>query len=158
MTTRTKTGRQIGIMSACHAFQIRRNARETGRDTGTLAALSLLMSTFTLLASFAMAKQKPPATKTISGQVLDASSHGISGATVLLTDLQTHKTNAIYSSSGGNYNFSGLTAYHDYEVQARYQGQTSSSREVSSMDPRLLIVVNLTVGSTGSHGSADDSQ
>jgi hypothetical protein len=93
----------------------------------------------------AVAKQKPPATKTISGQVLDASNRGISGASVVLTDLETHKANGIYTGSDGSYNFSGLNAYDDYKIQAHYQGMASETREVSSMDPRLQIVVNLTV-------------
>jgi Carboxypeptidase regulatory-like domain len=77
--------------------------------------------------------------------VLDASDRGISGASVLLTDLETHKTDAIYAGTDGRYTFSGLNAYDDYDIRARYQGQTSTTREVSSMDPRLQIVVNLTV-------------
>jgi hypothetical protein len=108
--------------------------------------LLLCLGALAVSVSLALAKQKPPSTKTISGQVLDASNRGISGASVVLTDLETHKTDAIYTGSNGSYNFSGLKAYDDYMVQAHYHGMTSETREVSSMDPRLQIVVNLTVG------------
>jgi Carboxypeptidase regulatory-like domain len=123
--------------------------RETVRPTRAWAVL--WFGALVLIASISMAKQKPPATRTISGQVLNGSNQGISGASVLLTDMQTHKTNAIYSGSGGNYNFSGLNAYHDYEIRARYQRMTSETREVSSMDPRLQIVVNLTLSPESPH-------
>jgi hypothetical protein len=155
MTKRKTSGRQSIAAGGIAAFERRPNSHERPGGPAEVSVLALFLVATLLRAPLAMAKQKPPATKTISGQVLDASSHGISGATVLLTDLQTHKTTAIYSGSSGNYNFSGLTAYHDYEVQARYQALTSSKREVSSMDARLQIVVNLTLSPTG---SADSSQ
>jgi hypothetical protein len=91
------------------------------------------------------AKQKPPATRTISGLVLDSSGRGIAGASVMLTNLKTHRSNAIYSGANGNYNFSGLDPLVDFEIQAKYKGMASKVRRVSSFDPRLQIVVNLTV-------------
>jgi hypothetical protein len=141
MKKRKNNGRQIASASQ---FDSCRTVRGSVRiREKRWVALSFGVSL--LFATLAIAKQKPPATKTISGQVLNASNQGIAGASVLLTDLETHKTNAIYSGSGGNYIFSGLNAYHDYEVRARYQGMSSKTREVSSMDPRLQVVVNLTV-------------
>lgn len=128
-----------------------RTAAETERLRNQQRWIALCLGVSVLWVSVGIAKQKQPATRTISGQVLNGANQGIAGASVLLRDLQTHKTNAIYSGSGGAYNFSGLNAYHDYEVQARYRGMISKTREVSSMDPRLQIVVNLTV-------SAEDSR
>lgn len=117
--------------------------------------LGLCLLTLMLFEPLGAAKQKPPATKTISGQVLNASSEGILGASVLLTDLQTHKTDAIYSGANGAYNFSGLDTHHDYQIQAKYNGMTSGAREVSSLDPRLQIVVNLTIAPGASKTQGD---
>ncbi|MGH9446728.1 MAG: carboxypeptidase-like regulatory domain-containing protein [Terriglobia bacterium] len=114
------------------------------RWAGTLACLGAL----TVGMPRAAAKQKPLPTKTISGLVLDASGRGISGASVLLTDLATRKTQAIYSGTNGGYNFSGLIPYDDYKVLARYHGMESRARRVSSADPRTAIVVDLTVGAS----------
>jgi Carboxypeptidase regulatory-like domain len=143
VTTKKKTGNQTLIVWPRTRSKISRNGQKAGLGIPQMFCLFLLASVAGMPLAFA--KQKPPATKTISGQVLGASNHGIPGASVLLTDLETHKTDAIYAGSDGRYNFSGLSAYDDYKVQARFQGMTSETREVSSMDPRLQIVVNLTV-------------
>lgn len=148
MRERKRTGRRS--VGGPTTLGRRLSTRGAVRTLRAPAALVICAVGLMIGAPFARAKQKPPATKTISGQVLDASSHGIVGASVLLTDMQVHKTDAIYSGANGNYNFSGLNAYHDYQVRARYRGQTSETRKVSSMDPRLLVVVNLTVAPSGS--------
>jgi hypothetical protein len=146
MATRKKTGRQIIPMSA-HIMHQPRTAHGAGSaDTRRVVPILCLVVVLSC-ASLALSKKKPLPSKTISGQVLDTSSRGIMGASVLLTDIQTHKTDAIYSGPEGNYNFSGLNIYHDYEVQARYRGLKSKTRQVSSMDPRPQIVVNLTLPS-----------
>lgn len=112
-------------------------------------SLALLLS-----GPFLWAKQKPPATKTISGAVLDGSQNGISGATVLLTDLRTHLNTAIFSGAKGAYQFSGLNPAHDYQLQAKYKGMTSDVREVSSLDARMHIVVNLVLAPPNSAGTS----
>ncbi len=89
------------------------------------------------------AKQKPPITKTVSGSVLDSSGRGVAGASVLLTDAETHRTVAIYSGTDGSYEFSGLSLTDDYRIQAKYQGAASDVHGVSSFDGRVNIVVNL---------------
>jgi Carboxypeptidase regulatory-like domain len=152
MKTKKSNGRRRGVLNGLVTGRGDRNSHPPQRFKDSRTLIALWLGVLVLCPSISVAKQKPPATKTISGQVLNGSSQGISGASVLLTDLQTHKTNAIYSGSGGNYNFSGLNAYHDYEVEARYHGMTSETREVSSMDPRLQIVVNLTLGPESSSG------
>jgi hypothetical protein len=145
VTKRKKIGKQTVVIRGRRGLKSDPKIHGTGRGRRTRYLFLLCFGASTFCTPLALAKQKPPATKTISGQVLDASNHGISGASVLLTDLETHRTDAIYAGADGSYNFSGLNTYDDYKVQARYQGSTSETREVSSMDPRLQIVVNLTV-------------
>ncbi len=81
----------------------------------------------------------------VTGAVLDENDNGIAGATVVLTDLQTGKKDAIYTKDGGLYQFSDLRANHDYEVQASYKGVSSEVRKASSFDTRNKIVLNLKI-------------
>jgi hypothetical protein len=90
-------------------------------------------------------KQKAPTTKTVTGQILDKSEHGISGAEVTLKDLQTGKVVAIYAEPDGQYQFSDLDPHHDYELQANFKGTASETRQVTSFDTRWKVVINLTI-------------
>jgi len=96
------------------------------------------------------AKQKGPTTKTVSGAVLDRTDNGLSGATVTLKDLQTGKTLATYADPSGHYRFSDLDPHHDYEIQASFKGVSSETRQVSSFDTRMRLVIDLTIPPPGS--------
>jgi Carboxypeptidase regulatory-like domain len=110
---------------------------------GCLLALSVLPR-------LSSAKQKPPPTKTIQGQVLDGSSTPIVGAAVQLTDVTTGKTLAMYSEAGGRYVFTGLKPTDDYKVQATYKRQQSEVRRASSLNDEKLVVLNLTIPASAS--------
>lgn len=90
-------------------------------------------------------KNKPPTTKTVTGQVQDPADKTLGGAEVTLKDLQTGKTLAIYAESNGQYQFTGLDPHHDYEIQAKYKGVASETRKVTSFDTRWKVVINLTI-------------
>ncbi len=96
-------------------------------------------------ASAGWAKDKVPTSRTVSGMVMDAAENPIQGATIELTDLQTKKVLDIYSQQGGQYQFTGLRFDHDYTVKATYQGESSELRQVSSIDTRWHMVLNLTI-------------
>lgn len=119
----------------------------------TLCGLCVLM--LGVFAPCAAAKQKPLPTKTVTGAVLDQSNHNVSGASVFLTDLRTHHTDAIYSGADGTYNFSGLNPNDDYQVQAKYRGLVSEIRSTSSFDTRPRVVLNLTLGPPESEKQAN---
>ncbi|MGH9469447.1 MAG: carboxypeptidase-like regulatory domain-containing protein [Terriglobia bacterium] len=112
--------------------------RSCARRGAALCVCAILLG-----AAFLSAKQKPPLTKTVSGAVLKSSSQGVTGASVLLTDMQTHVTSATYSGANGLYSFPGLNPNHDYQIQAKYHGRSSDVREVSSFDTRVRAVINL---------------
>jgi len=103
-----------------------------------------------LHASGLAAKRKAPATKTVSGMVVDKTENGIGGAEVTLKDLQTGKIMAIYAEENGQYHFSDLDPRHDYTIQARFKGVASETRQISSFDTRSKLVVNLTIPPPGS--------
>ncbi len=88
-------------------------------------------------------KKKKPVPKLVEGLVLDSGDNTISGAAVVLKDLQTGKTIAIYSDSGGNFEFTDLDRDHDYEIKASFKDTASEVRKVSSFDNRNTIPMNL---------------
>ncbi|MGH9359446.1 MAG: carboxypeptidase-like regulatory domain-containing protein [Terriglobia bacterium] len=102
---------------------------------------------------FAAKKPAPVVTKTISGAVLDQSNNGVPGASVMLMDLETHKGDAMYTGANGVYAFSGLNPNDDYRLQAKYRGRVSNVREVSSLDSRTEIAINLVLNSGNAHAS-----
>jgi hypothetical protein len=110
----------------------------------------VLVVTWLLHAPGLAAKQKPPTTKTVSGVVMDKTEKGIGGAEVTLKDLQTGKTMAIYAEANGQYHFSDLDPHHDYEIQASFKGVASETRQISSIDTRRKLVINLTIPPSGS--------
>jgi len=116
------------------------------RWAGVMMALLALVA---LAPSLQAKKPPPPVTKSISGAVLDRSNNGISGASVMLTNLETHKADAMYTGPNGAYAFSGLNPNDDYQLQASYKNSVSDIRGVSSLDSRTEIVVNLVMGSPG---------
>ena len=95
-------------------------------------------------------KQKGPTTKTVTGMVMDKAENAIGGAEVTLKDLQTGKTVAIYAEPNGQYQFADLDPHHDYEIQAKFKGAASDTRQVSSFDTRWKLVINLTIPPPGS--------
>ena len=105
----------------------------------TLAAFLLLFDSAPLMAR----KKKLPTTKTVIGQVFDASDNGIAGAAVEMKDLTTGKTLAIYAGPHGHYTFTGLSLAQDYQFRAHYKGKSSEVRKVSSWDTRIHLVINL---------------
>ena len=115
-------------------------------DGGFRLLLGMLAVAWLLHASgLAAKKQKGPTTKTVSGMVVDKAENGIGGAEVTLKDLQTGKVVAIYAEPDGQYQFSGLDPHHDYEIQAKFKGVVSETRQVSSMDTRWKVVINLSI-------------
>lgn len=88
-------------------------------------------------------RRKPPTSKTVTGQVFDASDNVIPGAAVEMKNLTTGKTLAIYAGTSGHFTFTDLKLTQDYQFQAHYKGQTSEIRKVSSWDTRTNLVLNL---------------
>jgi hypothetical protein len=123
----------------------------TPRNGWGVRVLSSVVAVIWLLhAPGLAAKQKAPTTKTVSGAVMDKAENGISGAAVTLKNLQTGKTVAIYADANGRYRFSDLDPHYDYEIRASFKGVSSETRQVSSFDTRMRLVINLTIPPPGS--------
>ena len=113
--------------------------------TAASVAALLVAGTLILCAPLEFAKEKKPPSKTVTGVVLDEAENGIEGATVELTDLQTKKVLEIYSQEGGQYQYTDLMPSHDYTIKATYKGSSSEVRQISSVDIRTRLVLNLTI-------------
>ena len=124
-----------------HGNPPRRKAR------GPVKALTLLLLGGILLWSGAagLGKEKKPQTRTVRGVTMDEADNPIQGVAIELTDLQTKKVLDIYSQEGGQYQFTDLRFDHDYTVQATYENSASEVRQVSSLDTRTPLVINLTL-------------
>jgi hypothetical protein len=124
-----------------------RHQRPLNRMWRAGATTAAIVAILTALVSVpkAAAKKKPPLRRTITGQVLDESDNPVAGAVVELTDTQTGKKLDIYSEGGGHYQFPDLDPTHDYKIQASFKGASSEVRDVSSLDGRMKLVINLTV-------------
>ncbi len=103
------------------------------------ATLGLALDPAPLMAK----RRKPPTSKTVVGQVLNASGNGIAGAAVEMKDLTTGRTVAIYTGPQGHFEFTDLKLTQDYQFQAHYRGHLSEPRKVSSWDTRTNLVINL---------------
>jgi Carboxypeptidase regulatory-like domain len=118
------------------------------KDDGELTAGRVLLLAFCALLVFSAslsARQKKAAVRVVSGVVVNPQELPLRGAVVEMTDVQTGKTEAIYTQADGRYEFSGLNPNHDYHLQAKYKGLSSEVRTASSFDTRDRIVLNLTV-------------
>jgi hypothetical protein len=120
---------------------------ESHRRAPKLTALTLMLLGGVLLlgASAGLPKDKVPTSRTVSGVVIDTAENPIQGAIIELTDVQTKKVLDIYSQGGGQYQFTNLRFDHDYTVKATYKGSSSELRQVSSIDTRWNMVLNLTI-------------
>jgi len=109
------------------------------------AFLLLLLGAAGFFVTPGLAKEKKPQTRTVSGVVFDNAENPIEGAMVELKDLQTSKVLDIYSQEGGQYQFADLSFSHDYTIKATYKGSSSEVRQISSIESRARLVLNLTI-------------
>ncbi len=108
-----------------------------------LPVLALAGGIFLVGCAAGWAKDKTPQTRTVRGVTTDEADHIIPGAAIQLIDLQTKKVLDIYSDSNGQYQFTDLRFDHDYTVKATFKNLTSETRQVSSLDIRTPLEVNL---------------
>ncbi len=114
------------------------------------APLMLLLGGMILSGAFSgIANDKKPQTRTVRGVTTDEADHLIPGAAIELTDLQTKQALDVYSDSGGQYQFTDLRFDHDYTVKATYKNLSSDTRQISSLDTRTPLEMNLILRKPG---------
>jgi hypothetical protein len=81
--------------------------------------------------------------KTVRGVVVDKADNPISSSVVFLKNVRTNQVKSYIADNQGNFRFSGLDPNSDYELHAEKDGAKSQTRNVSSFDNRMDIVLNL---------------
>ena len=94
-------------------------------------------------------KDKAPVSRTVTGQVTDASGQVLEGAMVTLTDKKTNERTSFFTKKDGRYKFEDLAFTNDYEVQARYKTFASELKKLSQYDttPRPVRILEIDTSS-----------
>lgn len=112
------------------------------RRTAQLSILAGLL-VFLALAAHAQSSKSDAQLKTVRGVVTDKSENPVSASVVFLKNVRTNQVKSYIADNQGNYRFSGLDPNSDYELHAEKDGAKSQTRNVSSFDSRMDIVLNL---------------
>lgn len=114
----------------------------TNRRAFSCLAVSLLLLAITP-AVYGQNTKHEAQLKTVRGVVIDKSDNPIASSVVFLKNVRTNQVKSYIADSQGNYRFSGLDPNSDYELHAEKDGAKSQTRNVSSFDTRMDIVLNL---------------
>lgn len=109
------------------------------RKTAACSITALLIMTLATVLAFAQSGK----TKTLQGKVFGGNDAPISGAIVYLENDKTNDIRSFISIADGSYRFGQLAADTDYKVWARYKGEKSGTKAVSSYDSRTRLVIDL---------------
>ncbi len=109
--------------------------------TRTRIACALLL-VFVTLAS-AAAQKNQAQLRTVRGTVVDKQDNPVSAAIVYLENRKTKVIRTLLSDDHGLYRFSGLDPNVDFEIHAELNGDTSSTRNITTFDTRNEIVLTL---------------
>ena len=110
----------------------------------SMAGIFSLLFVFSLVGT-AQDSKKEAQLRTVHGIVSDKSENPLPNSVVFLKNLRTNGVRSNFADSEGNYRFSGLDPNADYEVHAEFEGAKSPVRNVSSLDSRKEIVINLKI-------------
>jgi Carboxypeptidase regulatory-like domain len=100
---------------------------------------------FFVFTGAAQDSKKETQLRTLRGVVTDKSENPLPNSVVFLKNLRTNAVRSNFADTEGNYRFSGLDPNADYEVHAEFEGAKSPVRNVSSLDSRKEMVINLKI-------------
>ena len=112
------------------------------RSTYVLAAV-LLMAVLSMAQSGVSGRE--PQSKSVKGQVTDATNRPMSNAVVYLKNTKTLAVKTFIAEPDGNYRFNALLPNTDYEVYAEANGKRSENRTISQFDTRAELTINLKI-------------
>ncbi len=104
-----------------------------------------IVSVVLLFAAFIVAAQgkHDSQLKTVRGVVVDKGDSPVAAAVVFLKNTRTNQVRSYIADNEGSYRFSGLDPNADYELHAEKDGAKSQTRNVSSFETRMDIVLTL---------------
>jgi hypothetical protein len=112
----------------------------TARHKFIAAALVLF---FAGVAVYAQNSKHESQLKTVRGVVLDKSENPVTAGVVFLKNVRTNQVRSNITNDQGNYRFSGIDPNAEYELYAEKDSLKSQTRNISSFDSRMDIVLNL---------------
>jgi Carboxypeptidase regulatory-like domain len=98
---------------------------------------------FCALSLSAQDKKHSSQLKTVRGVVLDKSDNPVQAAVVFLKDTHSNQVRSNITNDQGEYRFSGLDPNAEYELYAEKDSAKSQTRNISSFESRMDIVLNL---------------
>ena len=105
--------------------------------------LAALLAFFCALSLSAQDKKHSSQLKTVRGVVLDKSENPVRSAVVFLKDTHSNQVRSNITNDQGEYRFSGLDPNAEYELYAEKDDAKSQTRNISSFESRMDIVLNL---------------
>ena len=81
----------------------------------------------------------------VKGTVSDQNGRKLARAVVYLKNMRTLVISSYISRKNGSYRFSRLNVDIDYELWARFQGVTSSTKALSRFDSDRTAIIDLVV-------------
>jgi Carboxypeptidase regulatory-like domain len=81
--------------------------------------------------------------RVVRGNVVDANSAAVMGATIFLRDLKTKSIRSYTSAADGKFQFTQVDMTEDHELWAEKDGKKSATKTVSSWDSRKDFVCEL---------------
>jgi len=109
------------------------------RSTQAVVAVAMFM---TFAGTLAVAAQELQL-RTVQGKVIDPENRAVASAVVYLRDDRTDSVRTCITNLSGDYRFSWLGKYDDYELGAHTESAQSSRRHISQWDTRNQLVINL---------------
>ena len=112
----------------------------TNRRRFVAAVLFLLFAGFS---GYAQSSKHESQLKTVRGVVIDKSDNPVAAGVVFLKNVRTNQVRSNITTNQGDYRFSGIDPNAEYELYAEKDGTKSQTRNISSFDSRMDIVLNL---------------
>jgi len=110
------------------------------RKQFAIATIIVLLAAFT---ASAQGGKHDSQLKTVRGVVTDKGDAPVPSAVVFLKNTRTNQVKSYIADNQGLYRFSGLDPNADYELHAEKDGAKSQTRNVSSFESRMDIVLTL---------------